>query len=109
MHLSTILLALCTLLPNFAFASPLSKFPAVSKRQSAENPIAAVYPDQITGTENSTMVIVPIDYALARRIVPKKWGILTNAYLSLLPGFPKDKYPVSSSDISYKGTLWESS
>lgn len=67
----------------------------LSTRQSVPNPIAALYPNSVTDTYNSTIAVVPIDYALARSIVPRQWGILKDAYPELLPGFPTDKYPVS--------------
>jgi hypothetical protein len=67
----------------------------VLRSESSPNPIASLYPDAITGTLNSTIAVVPIPYTLARSIIPAQYGILKKAYLSLLPGFPEDKYPVS--------------
>lgn len=52
---------------------------------------------EVTGTINGTMVVVPIPYSLARSIIPAQWGIITAAYESLLPDFPKNHYPVRSS------------
>ncbi|KAH8676804.1 hypothetical protein BGZ60DRAFT_403461 [Tricladium varicosporioides] len=62
--------------------------------QSSPNPIRFVYPNNVTGTLNATVALVPIPFSLARSIIPAKYGILTKAYESLLPGFPKDKYPL---------------
>jgi len=62
--------------------------------ESSPNPIAALYPNNVTGTINSTIAVVPIPYHLARSIIPAKYRILKTAYESLLPGFPKDSYPV---------------
>lgn len=62
--------------------------------QSKPNPIAAQYPDDATGTLNTTLLLVPIPYETAREMVPPQWGILNHAYDALLPDFPKDMYPV---------------
>jgi hypothetical protein len=63
--------------------------------ESSPNPIGTVYPTSVTGTINGTIAVVPIPYHLARSLIPSKYGILKEAYKSLLPGFPTDKYPVS--------------
>ncbi|TVY78317.1 hypothetical protein LSUE1_G003884 [Lachnellula suecica] len=62
--------------------------------ESSPNPIASQYPNNVTGTINNTIAVVPISYNLARSIIPSQYGILTKAYKSLLPGFPKDSYPL---------------
>ncbi|KAG9238671.1 hypothetical protein BJ875DRAFT_24797 [Amylocarpus encephaloides] len=62
--------------------------------ESSPNPIGKLYPGNITGTLNGTIAVVPIPYKLARKIIPSQWGILTKAYQQLLPGFPKDSYPL---------------
>lgn len=62
--------------------------------QSQPNPIAEQFPDDATGTLNTTLLVVPIPYETARRIVPAKYGILKHAYHTLLPDFPRDMYPV---------------
>ncbi|EIN06050.1 hypothetical protein PUNSTDRAFT_54339 [Punctularia strigosozonata HHB-11173 SS5] len=62
--------------------------------QSQPNPIFQQYLTTPTGTNNGTTVIIPIDLALARSIVPSQYPILTQAYQSLLPDFPQDKYPM---------------
>jgi hypothetical protein len=65
-----------------------------SSSESSPNPIASLYPFNVTGTINSTISVVPIPYKLARSIIPSQYGILTKAYEELLPGFPPDSYPV---------------
>ncbi|MCJ1284784.1 hypothetical protein MMC26_004120 [Xylographa opegraphella] len=61
--------------------------------QSQPNPIAAEYPTLTTGTINGTVAVLPIEYTLARSIIPAQYPIL-NGYKHLLPGFPTDKYPL---------------
>ncbi|KAI9709006.1 MAG: hypothetical protein M1812_007819 [Candelaria pacifica] len=60
---------------------------------SAPNPIASKYPDLITGTLNESVVTVFIDYSIARKIVPKQWGIL-QVYKKYLPSSSGNLYPV---------------
>jgi hypothetical protein len=67
-----------------------------SSSESSPNPIASLYPYNVTGTINSTLSVVPIPYKLARSIIPSQYGILTKAYEELLHGFPPDSYPVRS-------------
>lgn len=62
--------------------------------QSQPNPIFDQYPDKGTGTANGTVAIIPIDYDVARSIVPAQYPILRNAYRSLIPWLPRNKYPV---------------
>ncbi|KAF2433907.1 hypothetical protein EJ08DRAFT_657613 [Tothia fuscella] len=74
--------------------------------QSQPNPIASQYPTDVTGTLNGTLALLPIPMALARSIIPLKYQILTSAYRSLLPDFPKDMYPallqvVHDHDVRY--------
>ncbi|KAI3391916.1 hypothetical protein diail_6618 [Diaporthe ilicicola] len=61
---------------------------------SQPNPIAQQYADTPTGTLNTTLAIVPIPLATARKIVPSQHAILEGAYRSLMPDFPADMYPV---------------
>ena len=63
--------------------------------QSSPNPIAAAYPQNVTGTLNGTVIVVPIPFSVARSVIPAQYNIITQAYKNLLPGFPEDSYPVS--------------
>lgn len=77
-------------------ASPLDRTSARSltcKTQSQPNPIAAIYPDQVTGTLNGTLAVLPIPLAEAQKIVGENNTILTAAYRELLPSFPEGMYP----------------
>ncbi|MCJ1401129.1 hypothetical protein MMC11_004341 [Xylographa trunciseda] len=81
---------------GFAAAVPVSSPSATSlscQTQSQPNPIAAEYPTLTTGTINGTVAVLPIEYTLARSIIPSQYPIL-NGYQQLLPGFPADKYPL---------------
>lgn len=60
---------------------------------SAPNPIATLYPNSVTGTINETIVVLPIRYELARKIIPSQYKILSG-YKSLLPKLDDDYYPV---------------
>ncbi|KAL9622256.1 MAG: hypothetical protein Q9160_003439 [Pyrenula sp. 1 TL-2023] len=55
----------------------------------------SIVPNVVDGYANESAAIVPIDYDLARSIVPANYTIMTGAYESLLPNWPKGKYPVS--------------
>lgn len=80
------------------FGLPSSSTSIIENRdsgsESSPNPIASLYPNDVSGTINSTIFLVPIPYELARSIIPPQFGILKEAYLSLLPGFPDTSYPV---------------
>ncbi|KAL2065041.1 hypothetical protein VTL71DRAFT_4181 [Oculimacula yallundae] len=67
---------------------------ATSSKESAANPIADIYPNGITGTFNSSILVVPIPFELARSIIPGQWAINRKAYCELLPGFPTNSYPL---------------
>lgn len=71
-------------------------------KNSQPNPIARSFPQSATGTINSTTAVIPIDFAVARTIIPKQYAILKNSIYQTLPCFPKDKYPVSSTIQSFK-------
>ena len=43
---------------------------------------------------NSTHVVLPIDYELARSIIPRKYEILRAGIHNFLPSLPQDQYPV---------------
>ncbi|KAF2641080.1 hypothetical protein P280DRAFT_399159 [Massarina eburnea CBS 473.64] len=57
------------------------------------NPIASSYPNNATGTLNGTIAVLPIPLKLARKLIPSQYGILENAYRTLLPSFPEGMYP----------------
>lgn len=38
--------------------------------------------------------MLPLDYSVARAIIPNKYGILRQSIKAALPFFPEDKYPV---------------
>lgn len=61
---------------------------------SLPNPIASTFPNMTTGTINGSFVVLPIDYSLARAVVPRKWSILRESIKAVLPFFPEDKFPV---------------
>jgi hypothetical protein len=77
-------------------ANAVIEWTEASSSESSPNPIASLYPFNVTGTINSTISVVPIPYKLARSIIPSQYGILTKAYEELLPGFPPNSYPVRS-------------
>lgn len=58
------------------------------------NPIAELYPTTVTGNLNGTTLIIPIPLASARELLPQEYGILEDAYRSLLPSFPEGMYPL---------------
>ena len=61
---------------------------------SQPNPIARTFPNMTTGTINGSFVVLPLDYDVARAIVPSRFGILKQGIKAVLPFFPEDKYPV---------------
>lgn len=61
--------------------------------QTVPNPIYQEFPNNVTGIINTTIALIPIPYSQARAIIPSRYNILTDAYQSLLPFFPKDTYP----------------
>lgn len=61
---------------------------------SQPNPIANTFPNMTTGTINGSFVVLPLDYNIARAIIPSQYGILRQSIKAVLPFFPKDKYPV---------------
>ena len=69
---------------------------------SQPNPIAKTFPNMTTGTINGSFVVLPLDYSVARAIVPSKYGILKQSIEAVLPFFPKDKYPVRDTESPYK-------
>ena len=61
---------------------------------SQPNPLAKTFPNMTTGTINGSFVVLPLDYSVARTIIPSKYGILKQSIKAILPFFPEDKYPV---------------
>lgn len=61
---------------------------------SQPNPIAKTFPNMTTGTINGSFVVLPLDYSVARAIIPTQYGILRQSIKAILPFFPEDKYPV---------------
>ena len=61
--------------------------------QTISNPIYQRFPYNVTGVINTTIALIPIPYSQARAMIPSNYDILTDAYQSLLPFFPKDTYP----------------
>lgn len=61
---------------------------------SQPNPIAKTFPNMTTGTINGSFVVLPLDYSVARTIIPRKYGILKQSIKTVLPFFPEDKYPL---------------
>jgi hypothetical protein len=64
--------------------------------QTQPNPIATDSQFLLTptGVINSTLLVASIPLADAQKLVPNGYKILTKAYQSLLPDFPRDQYPV---------------
>ena len=83
------LLASLFLAGSYALDTTICTLPS----QSQPNPIASIYPEDVTGTMNGTLAILPIPLAQAQEIVGPRYSILTAAYHSLLPSFPADMYP----------------
>ncbi|PHH79083.1 hypothetical protein CDD80_5642 [Ophiocordyceps camponoti-rufipedis] len=82
----SLLLALTLLLPG--------ALPHGCPSSSSPNPIADRFPDKVTGTLNGTTLIVPVDLAFARRVIPAEFGILEGLYRELVPEFPAGRYPM---------------
>lgn len=61
---------------------------------SQPNPIVAEYPGLTTGTINGTVAVIPIPLSYARSIIPAEYPLLTGQLYSLLPWFPRDKFPL---------------
>lgn len=61
---------------------------------TSSNPVASIYPNDITGVQNCTFVIIPITLDYARQMIPPQYKILTSAYEQLIPDFPEDSYPL---------------
>ena len=80
----------------YSFSQPIdSTIPVLETCHTYDqpNPIASLHPNNATGTLNGTVAIVPISMALARSLIPARYGILEHAWRALLPGFPDGMYP----------------
>ncbi|KAI1848672.1 hypothetical protein JX265_005701 [Neoarthrinium moseri] len=72
----------------------MSSAQSASASLDQPNPIAAQYPDLVSGTLNGTTMIVPIALELARQLIPGGYAILEQSFRSLLPSFPAGMYPM---------------
>jgi DNA-binding transcriptional regulator YdaS (Cro superfamily) len=61
---------------------------------SQNNPISTKFTTQLTGTINSTIVVVPVNLTQARAIIPSQYPILTKQYQQWIPNLAADQYPV---------------
>lgn len=61
---------------------------------SAASATTSIVPNIVNGYANESAAIVPIDESLARSVIPANYSIMTKAYESLIPNWPKGKYPV---------------
>lgn len=75
---------------------------------SQPNPIPNYFPKGMTGVINGTYAVLPIDYELARSIIPRRYGILDAGIRRFLPYLPRDKYPVRSMLYTTSQLLWHS-
>ena len=79
--------------------------------ESQPNPIAALYPNNVTGTANGTLAILPIPYAEARSVIPSQYSILNDTIKAVLgKEWPSDMFPVllvtkHDHQISFEGAF----
>jgi len=87
-----IALALTSLLGTVSTLSTVNQCKTVDQ----PNPIAELYPYNVTGVLNSTLAVIPVPFALARNLLNSiGLTILESAVEAVLPvSFPKDSYPV---------------
>lgn len=91
--LAIIIVVLCSAILNHG-RSASAQGGGVCASHDPPNPLAEVFPNNATGVLNATLAIIPIPMDLARRLIPRKYGILEKAYRTLLPDFPEGMYPV---------------
>lgn len=60
----------------------------------AGNTIASNFLNDVSGAVNATYAIVPIDYSLARSIIPSEYKILDSQIKKALPTLPEGTFPV---------------
>lgn len=70
---------------------------SINTNNSQPSPIARTFPNLTTGTINSSTVVLPIPFKIARSIVPSKYAILKKSIKTVVPFFPQDSYPVQYS------------
>jgi hypothetical protein len=92
-HISIVVVLLACSALLHTSRSALHEAPICTSRDLA-NPIASIFPNNATGVLNATLLIVPIPLETARRLIPLQYGILEQAYRSVLPDFPEGMYPV---------------
>ncbi|KAI0135797.1 hypothetical protein F4814DRAFT_37394 [Daldinia grandis] len=78
-------------------AIPLSHEACVS--QDFPNQHAQQYPTFVSGNLNGTILIVPIPLDIVRQVIPYEYGILEEAYRTLLPSFPDGMYPMMANIV----------
>ncbi|KAI1341020.1 hypothetical protein F5Y15DRAFT_414749 [Xylariaceae sp. FL0016] len=105
-----LIFALCVAVSALFINSPPQDTDVSSR--DAPNPLSEQYPELISGNLNGTTLIVPIPLAKARQLIPQEWGIVENAYRSLLPDFPAGMYPMMAQvvhDHDIRLPAWNSS
>lgn len=81
-----VMFSLFTLL--VAALATAQSLPSTCKSSNSQpNPVASQYPDDVTGTDNQTIVLMPIPYSVARAVIPQQYSILDSACRAVLPGF----------------------
>ena len=78
-------------------STSLSPPVCTSPSNSQPNPIASNYTGALigTGTANGTLAVIPIQYAIARSMIPAQYPILNHSYRELFPNLATGMYPVS--------------
>lgn len=78
----------------FPFYKDMTVLEVPHTSSDAANPIASLYPTDISGSLNGTTLVIPISLVEARKLIPDEYGILQDAYMTLLPTFPRGMYPL---------------
>jgi hypothetical protein len=79
---------------QLALALALAQSIQTCTTSDAENTIASNFLNDVSGALNATYAIVPIDYSLARSIIPSEYGILNGQMKKALPALPEGTFPV---------------
>ncbi|KAM7193135.1 hypothetical protein V8F33_008007 [Rhypophila sp. PSN 637] len=90
--LAIVIVVLCSAILNHGKSA--SAQGGVCASNDPPNTLAEVFPNNATGVLNATLAIIPIPLDLARRLIPRQYGILVPAYRALLPDFPEGMYPI---------------